>query len=219
MCARITQDAQAIERQFRLELQGILKLRKQFNIGIGERAIILDSQGEWRPVKFGFFHSGRMNFNARAEGFHNKNNELHYTGVLGIHTNPIYAGILKGNRCLIPVSSFLEGPEKEGLSKPFKVSLTDTAAFMLAGVLGTDEKTGEEGFSILTSWPNEAIAGVIRHHRSPVIIPDPGRYQTWLDPATDIQEVLRFLHPVDSAKMAIVELSPKYKSIKVDDPY
>jgi putative SOS response-associated peptidase YedK len=219
MCGRITQEQKALERQFRKELKDSLKPAKEFNIGIGEFAIVIDSSGEWRQIKFGFNRDGRLNFNARAEGFHNKNNEVEYSGKLGIHTNPIYSDILLTSRCLIPVSSFLEGPEKERLSKPFKLSLNYVDAFMLAGVIGIDEKTGNEGFSILTCWPNQIISEVVGHHRSPVIIDNPDYYQTWLDNQTEIDEVLSLLHPVDNGDLDIHELNPKYKSAKFAEPY
>lgn len=219
MCGRITQEQQAIERQFRKEFKDSIKQRKQFNIGIGEFAMVVDHTGEWKQMKFGFNRGGRLNFNGRAEGFHNKNNELHYSGKLGIQSNPNYSDIFMNNRCLIPVTSFLEGPEKERLSKPFKISLNYVDAFMLAGVIGRDEKTGDDGFSILTCWPNEAINEIIGHHRSPVIIEDPDFYQTWLDINTELHEVLGFLHPVDSVDLDILEISPKYKSAKYTEPY
>jgi putative SOS response-associated peptidase YedK len=219
MCGRITQEEQALERQFGRINKESLKPRKEFNIGIGELALIVDSNGDWRQIKFGFNRGGRLNFNGRAEGFHNKNNELNYTGKLGIHTNPIYSDLFIENRCLIPVSSFLEGPEIERLSKPFKISLNYVEAFMLAGIIGIDEKSGEEGFSILTCWPNQAISEVVKHHRSPVIIDNPETYQTWLDKNTDLNEILDLLHPIDNGDLDFVELSPKYKSAKFSDPY
>jgi putative SOS response-associated peptidase YedK len=219
MCGRITQEQQALEQQFRKELIDHLKPTKEFNIGIGEYAIVVDNKGEWRQLKFGFNKGGRLNFNGRAEGFHNKNNELNYSGKLGIHTNPIYSDIILENRCLIPVSSFLEGPEKERLSKPFKLSLNYAEAFMLAGVIGIDQKTGGEGFSILTCWPNQIISEIVKHHRSPVIIENPDHYQTWLDNQSPIEDVLSFLHPIDNADLDIHELSPQYKSAKFAEPY
>lgn len=219
MCGRVTQKQEALEHEFGWNLANLQSHQKQYNIGIGETALVIDHSGELRNIKFGFHRSGRFNFNARAEGYYNKANQKGYNGQLGIHTNPIYAQSFTNNRCLIPVTSFIEGPEKERLSKPFKVSLNYTQAFMLAGIIGKDEKTGVEGFSIITCWPNQVIAELIQHHRSPVIIENPNTFEHWLNPESDLTEILAYLKPIADEHLDITSLNPLYKSVRYDEPY
>lgn len=218
MCGRIAQSQAEIDKIIRLDEREQKRARKQHNIGIGEYAIVSHANGI-EQIKFGFNRGGRLNFNGRAEGFGNKDNELHYTGRLGIHTNPNYKESFTNSRCLIPVTSFLEGPEKERLSKPYKISLNYTDVFMLAGLIGVDEKYGDNGFSIITCWPNEIIKEVIGHHRCPVILDNPDTWETWLNPESDIDELLSFLKPPSNEDLEIVEIDPRYKSAKYDTPY
>ncbi|MFN7312492.1 MAG: SOS response-associated peptidase family protein [Bacteroidota bacterium] len=219
MCGRFTQEQKSLGKAFNIEFKNLFKPKKEYNIGIGEFAVVQDKPGAWRQVKFGFNQQGKLHFNGRVEGFHNKNNALHYQGPFGIHTNPIYASIIQTSRCLIPVSSFIEGPEKERLAKPFKLHMPQVDAFMLAGVIGVDEKTGEEGFSILTCWPNEAICEKVGHHRSPVILAHTTGYETWLNEQAEMDTLFTLFHPVPSSDLHIEPISAKYRSAKFSEPY
>lgn len=219
MCGRITQEQKELNKLLKVDITELIGVTKEYNIGIGENAVVVNSQNEVEYLKFGFNKGGRLNFNGRAEGFNNKDNQLNYSGRLGLHSNPNYKEYFKGSRCLIPVTSFLEGPEKEKLSKPFKIKLNYTDVFMLAGIIGIDEKTGNRGFSIITCWTNEIIKEVVGHHRSPVILDNEDTWGDWLNEESDFDFILSLLHPVRSEDLEITPISPQYKSAKVSEPY
>jgi putative SOS response-associated peptidase YedK len=219
MCGRITQEEKQFQLEFKIHDKEWKKQLKYYNIGIGDTAFVIPSSGELVQMRFGFNKGGRLNFNGRAEGFNNKDNQRNYTGKYGIHTNPNYVDAFRNGRCLIPVTSFLEGPEDVKLSKPHKIKLNYTELFYLAGVTGVDEKTGEHGFSIITCWPNQIINEVVGHHRLPAILDDPDSWQAWLNPESDINDMLHLLKPVNDGDLEITPISPQYKSAKYTEPY
>ncbi len=220
MCGRINQDERAFQSEQRWQNR-LNKSERQFNIGIGMRAFVyhkLNGVETHEYIKFGFNRGGRLNFNARIEGFHNKENRSNYDGTFGLATNPNYKDLVDTHRCIIPVSSFIEGPEVEKLSKPFDIRVSFYKVFALAGIIGTDEKTGELGFSIITTWPNEIIKTVIGHHRSPYILSDEEEYTDWVDPYVPFDLVSQVIKPLNNDSMIIHELSPEYKSPKFTMP-
>lgn len=217
MCGRFNQDDRIKENGFLRQITEERKDRKKFNIGLGDDAIVLTANGA-DIMKFAYNKGGRYVFNARAEGFNNKTNEMDYHGKLGVHTNPVYKDSFRTGRCLIPVTGFIEGPEVERLSKPFKIELNYTSPFMLAAVYDLDEKYKTPGFSIITTWPNQIIKDVIGHHRCPAILDDPETWSAWLDPNSEIEDMLQLLQPPSSEDLEITPINPKYKSKSFDEP-
>lgn len=220
MCGRINQDERSFQSDQRWHNK-IQKQERQFNIGIGMKALVyhsLDGKENYEYLKFGFNAGGRYNFNARIEGFHNKNNQLDYNGPLGLATNPIYKHLVNYNRCVIPVSSFIEGPEVEKLSKPFDIRFAEVKVIGLGGLIGLDEKTGELGFSIITTWPNETIKNIVGHHRSPYIMFDPDDHGHWIDRQIPFDIISSAVRPPHDEFLAVHPLSPAYKSPKYSEP-
>ena len=103
-------------------------------------------------------------------------------------------------RAVIPVTSFVEGPEKKRLKKPFDVSLKGVQQFYLAAIVDTDIKTGRPGFCVVTCWPNELMLNEIGYQRMPVILKEED-IQQWLNPDTDIESLLPMLKPYASELM------------------
>lgn len=178
------------------------------NVG-GNAKIIHGEEAVLTDMLFGF--NKRVNmverymFNARAEGSFNKDNHRDYTGQLGIQQNGWAMEGFYSHRALVPVTSFVEGPEKKRLKKPYDVGLKDVQQFYLAAIVDTDFKTGKLGFCILTCWPNELIETVIGHHRLPVILEEQS-LAAWLNPDTLIDELLPMLKPYPSELMEIEPL-------------
>lgn len=215
MCGRINQNPNRLKK---LHPQEIPFLDNTVNIGVGQKALMLHAKG-LSVVNFGFNRNGKFNFNSRAEGFMNKDNVLNYKGPFGIHTNPFVKDAFLNRRALIPVSSFIEGPEVEKLSKPFDISLKNTEAFYLACIFDADEKKdGEIGFSIITTYTNEIIKEQVGHHRSPVII-EAQNIDTFLNTDTYLNVVLDLLRPLSSDQFEIKPISPKFKSPAFHDSY
>ena len=159
---------------------------------------------ELQEMPFGFHkrtNAGeRFMYNARAEGVFNKENKAGYSGELGIHQNCWAMEAFYSYRAVIPVTSFIEGPEKKRLKKPFDVSLKGVQQFYLAAIVDTDIKTGRPGFCIVTCWPNELMLNDIGYQRMPVILKEED-IQQWLNPDTDIESLLPMLKPYASELM------------------
>ena len=123
--------------------------------------------------------------NARSEGNYNKENDIKYSGMLGLREKPSFRKPFKSQRCLVIADAFIEGTEKEKLNKPFVVypiSKSDRP-FAFAGLYDhyIDEETGEvtSSFSIITSVATPLLKK-IPHHRSPVILRDSHEEDKWL---------------------------------------
>lgn len=220
MCGRVNQDEKAFRSEQRWHHLAN-KLERQFNIGIGMKALVyhkLDGRENYECLKFGFNAGGRLNFNARIEGFHNKTNQLDYTGPIGLASNPNYKHLVNYNRCIIPVSSFIEGPEIEKLSKPFDIRHPEAKIIGLGGIVGLDEKTGDLGFSIITTWPNNKIKTIVGHHRCPFIMFDTADFDDWLDRQVPFEVVAPSIRPVHDDDLMITQISPEYKSPKFTMP-
>lgn len=95
---------------------------------------------------------------------------------------PMFRGLLKHNRCLIPASGFYEwkqdGPRKE----PYYISLRESPLFAFAGLYDIwDDANGEAHptFTIITTEANDLVAPI--HNRMPVIL-RPEDEIRWLSP-------------------------------------
>ena len=154
-------------------------------------------------------------FNARSEGDRNKENDPQYTGAKEIFKKPMFRKSIRSQRCLIIADGFLEGPEKEKLSRPYVVYLKDKVRpFAFAGIWDEwlDKSTGEivKSFAIITTVSN-SITQLIGHHRSPVIIPA-GSESTWLDPELELGEVLNMLRPYPGEEMNAYPVDAEIRS-------
>lgn len=213
MCGRYVKvsKVEVIEKRFKVmakETQRDL-FTPDYNIGPGKLAAIITQEepGVLQLAKFGltpFWAKKQIYlFNARAEGDNNKENDPNYTGGLGIISKPAFREPIRNKRCLIIADCFYEGPEKEGLSKPYVVYVKDRRPFAFAGIYDkwVDKATGEEiiGFSIITTMANELMQK-IGHHRSPVILPASGE-QSWLSSKSSLSQATLYLHPYPTNQM------------------
>jgi putative SOS response-associated peptidase YedK len=181
-----------------------------YNVGPGSFAPVLTKKAKTplRMQMFGFTPSWsekRMYlFNARAEGNHNKENNIHFTGAMGIIQKPSFRSAIRKNRCLIPANGFYEGPQKEKLSKPYYIEHQNKDLMFFAGVSNdwVDKETGEvtETFAIITTVSNKTTQK-IGHHRSPVIL-EKSKWSAWMDSNTELSEVTSMLRPYTGALRA-----------------
>jgi putative SOS response-associated peptidase YedK len=165
---------------------------QQWNIAVGAKAYVLlqGAQGyESRPAQFGLSPAWAPKkmylLNARSEGKQNPDNRADYTGALDIFTMPAFRKAMQ-HRCVLYITGFYEGPEKEKLKKPFRLSSLAHPYLFLAGITEAyiDPSTGEvtDTFSIITQAAVPPVAA-IGHHRSPVFL-QPDTVEQWLRPAT-----------------------------------
>lgn len=229
MCGRIIikKSIQIIEEELHLEPNPSLHDFRGYNIGPGQYAPVLKPNGQFELLRFGLTPSwakkSMLLFNARSEGDSNPNNEMHYSGAKGIIQKPAFRGPIRNKRGLVFVNGFLEGPEKEKLSKPYYVFDPDKDFFALAAIYDhwVDRESGEEvqGFAIITTASNK-VTHAIGHHRSPVVIP-PSNYKRWLNSEhlADVTPMLEpYGGPLNAYPISAQIKSPRENSLELLQP-
>ena len=192
MCGRyaIVTKVRAIEKRFEVEAPAEFKFDPNVNVSAGNMAPVItgDKPNELQVFQFGFTPDwGKKQsyvINARSEGDFNKDNDDKYTGKMGIVRKPMFRKSIRSRRCLVVADCFIEGPEKEKLSKPYLVYLKDgKRPFAFAGIWDEwgNPSTGEiiQSFAIITTVSN-GITKKIGHHRSPVIL-HAEHERVWID--------------------------------------
>ncbi len=227
MCGRyvIARGIREIEKEFGLDPIPGIEAFYSYNVSPGQMAIVWagDQPERLQIQMFGltpFWAKKKMYlFNARAEGNENKDNDPSYSGPLGITGKPAFKHALKYRRCIVWANAFIEGPQKEKLSKPYAVFCDEKEIFALAGIWDEwiDKESGEilRSFSIITTTANE-ITQKIGHHRSPVIL-QRGTEKLWIDPKTPHPDILSMLKPYDG-KMYAFPIDPAIKNPRAEGP-
>jgi len=228
MCGRyvIVTKIQEVERRFQVKADAdLLDFLPTFNLGPGSKGMVItDARPDTiQSFIFGYtpFWSKKKLyiFNARSEGDKNKENDLNYSGAKEIFLKPMFRHSIRNKRCLIIADAFIEGPEKEKLSKPFLIYMRNKKRpFAFAGIWDEwlDKDSGEvhHGYAIITTVSNEVTAAV-GHHRSPVIL-ESGREKEWLDPSLELQDILNFLDPYPGEEMNAYPISDAIKNPRAE---
>jgi putative SOS response-associated peptidase YedK len=147
---------------------------------------------------------GLAPFNARAETLSEK---------------PMFRGLIKRNRCLVPANGFYEWKNLGDHKQPYYITVPDDPLFAFAGLY--EQATGENGepiesYTIITTEPNELMSSL--HNRMPVIL-HPQDEEEWLDPeVTDPAQVERLLVPYPSAEMEAYPVSRKVGNTRNNGP-
>ena len=225
MCGRIIikKSIKIVEEKLNLPAHPDLYDFRGFNIGPGSPAPVLLADKHFELMTFGltpFWAKKPMYlFNARSEGDYNKENDISYNGNKGIFQKPSFRAAIRSRRCIVFVNGFLEGPEKEKLSKPYYVFKESEEFMGLAAIYDAwvNKETGEEtkGFSIVTSVSNK-VTSLIGHHRSPIILQSKD-YSRWLN-ASHLDEITPLLKPYPIDDLNAVAISPEIKSPRANDP-
>jgi putative SOS response-associated peptidase YedK len=222
MCGRyvIVSTIHEIEKKFNV-VSKERELAPNYNVAPGTIVPVVSSENknELSFYQFGMTPSWAKKpmylFNARSEGDSNKDNDMNYTGGMGIISKPSFRLPIRSQRCLIIADAFYEGPEKEKLSKPFLVYMREKKRpFAFAGIWDTwiDKSTGEEikSCSIITSVSN-SVTQAIGHRRSPIIL-FAKDYSKWLNTSRRLDEVTGLLEPYPGKLMNAYPVSDRMKS-------
>jgi putative SOS response-associated peptidase YedK len=225
MCGRYVtiSKLKAIEKRFNITTPQPELYAENTNVCIGEYApVITDSNPrELSFYKFGFTPSWANKqmylFNARAEGDHNPENDPRYHGAKGIISKPVFRKAIRSQRCLVVADAYIEGPEKEKLSKPYVVyKKNGERPFAFAGLwdVWTNKDTGEEvhSFAIITTTSCDVTAK-IGHHRSPVILPKEAE-AAWLSHDVPLEDITSLLQPSAPHELNAYPISAAIKSPK-----
>lgn len=231
MCGRyvIVSKVNKIETRFGVKAKDseVQSFPQRFNLGPGQKGLLITSE-ERQTLSLGVFgltpHWSKKRmylFNARSEGGGNRENDPDYTGSKGIISKPAFRNSIRKKRCLIPADGFIEGPEKEKLSRPYLVHCSaERTPFAMAGIYEdwVDESTGEltRGYAIITTVSNK-VTRAIGHHRSPVLLNKEDE-ALWLETSRPLADVLQLLKPYSGTSMNAYPLDPAIKSPRNEDP-
>jgi len=148
----------------------------------GEAPVLVNDEGHalLKKMQFSLKPPGTPypTFNARLSNFDEKTKRL-----IKIHERPTWRKPLAAQRCLIPLTGFIE-PIYLGdhAGSALQFSAPDAPLLFAAGIYDTamDPKTGElyEGFALILHTPNDYILKM-GHHRMPVFL-KPDDAKTWL---------------------------------------
>ena len=223
MCGRFVQivDIDLFIKRFGVNRPAGQSLNSNFNVAPGDLAYVVtnDKPTELQTFQFGLTPSWAKKpmylINARAEGDLNPQNQMEYSGEMGIVRKPSFRTAIRSQRCLVIANAFYEGPAKEKLSKPYLIRRNDEEVFSFAGIWDTwvNDKTGEisNTFSVITTVANEATEK-IGHPRSPVILNKKDE-KRWLDMDLPVEKVLELLKPFPGNL-----LKTEAVSVQVKDP-
>ncbi|MBK7762347.1 MAG: SOS response-associated peptidase [Bacteroidetes bacterium] len=227
MCGRYVQVSklEIVEKRFNVTAETPELFTPNFNIGAGTQAMVITCE---EPRKIQWFQFGYSPpwakkqmylLNARAEGDANKENQLHFTGGLGILQKPAFREAIRHKRCLVIADCFYEGSKEDGLNKPYVVYVRERKPIAFAGLYSTwqNHETGEikNTFAIITTWPNE-LMHKIGHHRSPVILPQSAE-SIWLKQDAPLSYITPLLHPYPSQYLNAYPVSSAVKNLKNND--
>ena len=224
MCGRyvIISTLEKIEKRFDVKATNASEHKMNVNVATGEKAPIVTNTEpqQLQFFRFGFTPSWAEKasylINARSEGNFNKENAMNYTGSKGILQKPMFKQAIRQQRCLVIADAFIEGPEKERLSKPYVVYPTNEGSpFAMAGIWSTwhNPKTGEDenNFAIITTAANSLLAK-IGHHRAPLIL-NPEDEKIWLDSEAKLSDITSLMRPFDSKTFNAYPIDPAIKKV------
>jgi putative SOS response-associated peptidase YedK len=123
-------------------------------------------------------------------------------------------------RCIVPADGFYEWQRDGSARRPFYIHRRDGAPLALAGLWSgwrdPASDTVRRTFTIVTTTPNEAIAGL--HDRMPAIL-EPAAWSLWLDPGLqDIGELHGLLAPSRAEPLEILAVGQLVNNVRNNGP-
>ena len=161
--------------------------------------IVDDASGERtaRPMQWGLVprwsrrdgKRGVAPINARAETLFEK---------------PMFRGLTKAKRCIVPASGFYEWRKTNGRKQPYYITSDDGEAWGFAGLydLTHDEENEAAGsFTIITTTANSLVAPL--HERMPAILRREDEEEWVSHEALDPEEIEHLLRPYPEDEMRL----------------
>lgn len=130
---------------------------------------------------------------------------------------PLWRGVLRNNRCLIPADGFYEWQKIPGVKakQPIHLRLSNGALFAFAGLFAQDAN-GDLTCAIVTTAANSLVAPI--HSRMPVILA-PEDEAVWLDGLEqDPRALVALLQPYPAEAMAASPASPDVGNVRNEGP-
>lgn len=128
-------------------------------------------------------------------------------------SSPMFRHAMAQARCLVPASGFYEWKAAPSGKQPMYIRAVNDELMLFAGLWTPDAGGAESAgtFAVLTTTPNELIAGI--HNRMPVIVRSTDA-EAWLSSADPPQEVMR---PYPAERMQAFPVSTRVNSPKNND--
>lgn len=132
---------------------------------------------------------------------------------------PMFRGLLKQNRCLVPASGFYEWKRDGDRKTPYYVRLRDAELFAFAGLYDVwqdADGVSHPTYTLVTTSANRVMAPI--HDRMPVIL-ERTNEERWLagGPPTS-EELPALLGPYPADAMEAYPVSTRVNSPATDDP-
>jgi putative SOS response-associated peptidase YedK len=115
-------------------------------------------------------------------------------------------GGLYNQRCLIPVSAYYTNREIAGVGMPCKVHHDDLKIFAVAGIWSDWQKPALDRVKSFAMFTIPIVPKDQSGPRTPILIEEKD-WAAWLNPATRMGQVRRFLSPADPRKVDSVPLA------------
>ena len=129
---------------------------------------------------------------------------------------PSFRSAFRRRRCLIRADGFYEWKRLNGSKQPYSFRIDGGRPFAFAGLWESWNKDGEiRSCAILTTTANDLVEEV--HERMPVILPR-DRYDAWLDPEAEEEELAALLVPYPGDDLETYPVSRFVNSPGNDDP-
>lgn len=113
----------------------------------------------------------------------------------------------KGQRCLIPVTSFYEWRHEGKKRIPYRIGVKGGDVFCLGGLWESGD--GVDTYTVLTTRANPLMARIHNSkQRMPVIIPE-AQWEAWLSPDLSPVEVKKLCEPLPDEELQADLIGPK----------
>jgi putative SOS response-associated peptidase YedK len=195
-----------------------LEIRQRFNVAPGDDIVAVTTTKEGEPrgdlLRWGLvpfwakdIKVGYKMINARAETLGDK---------------PAFRDALTTRRCLIVADGFYEWETIPGQKRkqPWHVTRADGAPFAFAGLWaiwhGGEGDEPLRSATIITTEANRTLADI--HDRMPVMLPDQGAEEAWLDHDTPRELVHELLVPLPDELTARRAVGPAVSDARYDGP-
>jgi putative SOS response-associated peptidase YedK len=211
MCGRASLTASPEEIEEAFELAQAPAVSPRYNIAPSEPMLIVrgaeTGEREAALVRWGLVRSG----SEQAKAPINLRIEHAARGAM--------RGVLRGRRCLIPLTGFYEWKRAGKAKQPFNVRRKDGKVFGVAGLwdrLESGDGNHLESCLVLTTAANGVVAPI--HDRMPVIL-DPASYSRWLlPPARGGPELMAAFQHLSEDLLESYAVSPLVNRAGVEDP-
>jgi len=131
---------------------------------------------------------------------------------------PMFSGLLKNKRCLVPASGFYEW-KKDGKRKiPYYIHLKDSPLFAIAGLYDVwydAFNVAHPTYTIITTDANDLVAPL--HDRMPVILKQEDENRWLAGDAPTSAEMKKLLGPYPPGEMDAYPVSSRVNSPDADD--